>query len=511
MKLLADLHTHSKNSRFGHGKNTIEEMAIAANEIGLVEIGITDHGYAHFFRTSKQKLKRARQIVDEINEWSKTKVLLGVEADIISEDGTLDIDNDSLALLDILIVGYHKLIPTDFANFFGKTKKTAVAIKRCTNAFINAINRYPVTIISHLDSILTTNLYEIGKACYENNVLIEINNRHTKWNEKQMNELIDSGCMFVLSSDAHSREHVGDVDKAMEFITKYNIPSERIANVEFEENEKSEADKMYTVYKSVYEQLDSTKQKRQNEAEINANREISSNLSAEMEGELKKIAQEQGLHYQTPSRMIRETDDDKFFNDTIAGSASEYIKEDKFNNIREENNTIDVDDVQYSFEDDHPLLKDSFTDKFQALNSVIKQSEEGGLDKISDEEIDSLNLKSNHLESSQPAYQQLNSSSFNKSDMDNIKNLMAGSNPRMTIKKNDEQVGSSGAAFVQEQKMEPENIMQSISRAKPQLEKSSPQETSEQDKRQRKPAMKRGGRSGGAFVMIDNLIDDDKK
>ena len=67
MKLLADLHTHSKNSRFGHAKNTIEEMAIAANEMGLVEIAITDHGYSHFFRTSKQKLKQARAIVDDIN------------------------------------------------------------------------------------------------------------------------------------------------------------------------------------------------------------------------------------------------------------------------------------------------------------------------------------------------------------------------------------------------------------------------------------------------------------
>ena len=43
-------------------------MAIEANEIGLVEIGITDHGYQHFFRTSKEKLKQARKIVDDINK-----------------------------------------------------------------------------------------------------------------------------------------------------------------------------------------------------------------------------------------------------------------------------------------------------------------------------------------------------------------------------------------------------------------------------------------------------------
>ena len=60
MKLLADLHTHSTNSRFKHGKSSIEEMAIEANEVGLVEIGVTDHGYQHLFRTSKEKLKEAR-------------------------------------------------------------------------------------------------------------------------------------------------------------------------------------------------------------------------------------------------------------------------------------------------------------------------------------------------------------------------------------------------------------------------------------------------------------------
>ena len=31
----------------------------------------------------------------------------------------------------------------------------------------------------------------------------------------------------------------------------------------------------------------------------------------------------------------------------------------------------------YSFDDDHPLIKDAFADKFQALNSVIKQTEKG--------------------------------------------------------------------------------------------------------------------------------------
>lgn len=384
MKLLADLHTHTKNSRFKHGKSTIEEMALEANEIGLVEIGITDHGYSHFFRTTKDKLKEARVIVDEINKWSKTKVLLGVEADIISEDGTLDVDNETLSLLDILIISYHRMTSTNFANFFGFAKKTPEAKKKCTNAFVNAINRYPVTIVAHLDSILTTDLYEIGKACKENGTMVEINNRHTKWTEKQVEELIDSGCMFVVSSDAHTRENIGEVDNALDIIRKYNIPSERVANVEFEEDEKSELDKQYSAYHSVYEQL--AKEKRDKELVIDKKNktEITGKLSTEMEDELRKIAKEQGLEYKEYQHQVVEDGYIKNISEEdidLIAQAEEYINEQNFEEARnefEQNNedTEVVEEDRFSFDDNHPLLKGSFEERFQPFSKSVLGIEE---------------------------------------------------------------------------------------------------------------------------------------
>lgn len=520
MKLLADLHTHSKNSRFGHGKNSIEEMAIEANEVGLVEIGITDHGYAHFFRTSKNKLKEARKIIDEINEWSKTKVLLGVEADIISEDGTLDIDNETLAMLDILVVGYHRMIFTDFAGFFGKTKNTAEARQKCTNAFINAINKYPVTIVSHLDSVLTTDLYEIGKVCRERGTLVEINNRHTKWSEKQMDDLIASGCLFVVSSDAHARKQVGVVDRALEYIKKYNIPSERVANIEFSEEEKSERDKAFTVYQSMYDQLESTKKKKE-ETEQNMISREGGNLSDEMERELKKIANEKGFDYHPVKRdVVVEQDEKSLFDENLIGQAENYIKEDKFNSFREENESVDLDDdlddVQFSFDDDHPLVKDEFADKFQSINSVIKQSQ----DAAESQSIDAEDYKSNNLgDASLSAYEQLSSSNLNREDMQSLKNLMTGStsNGRITIEKNDsnylnkEQNTKSENGNTQK-KIAPEDFMGSITQTG--LSKQSkPLESAGETKTSAKPLSntKKTNRRGGAFIVMDNLIGDDKK
>ena len=44
MILTADYHTHTP---YSHGKNTIEENVARAKEIGLQQIGITDHGFSH--------------------------------------------------------------------------------------------------------------------------------------------------------------------------------------------------------------------------------------------------------------------------------------------------------------------------------------------------------------------------------------------------------------------------------------------------------------------------------
>lgn len=568
MKLLADLHTHSKNSRFNHGKNTIEEMAIAANEMGLVEIGITDHGYAHFFRTTKAKIRQARKIVDEINTWSKTKVLLGIEADIISEDGTLDIDNETLAKLDILVVGYHKMIFTDFANFFGKTPRTPEARKKCTNAFINAINKYPVTMVSHLDSILKTDLYEIGKVCRQRGTLVEINNRHNKWTEKQIDDLIASGCLFAVSSDAHSREKVGDVDRALEFIRKYNIPSERVANVEFSEEEKSEADRQFTAYQSVYEQLAKNRKEKEEAIEVKKKTEITGQLSDEMEKALKDIATEKGLDYQEKKQETVEEEYMKNMTDEeieLLHQAEEYIRQCKLKAMQAEydkNHAVNQE-PEYSFDDDHPLVNDKFEDKFQAINGVIRESKretllnktefnqeyrgvarqtanhdeakpnfdlqsnlnqyqnvQSGANDFSSgygEQINNLQsqdeYRSNYVQnnnSSASVFDQLNTSSLNGANLQSLKNLMNEGNSNAGFEKNinsqERQVETQKPSF---KKPEPENFMDSITQTR--LAKGVNQEKEPEKKPvQRKNVQKNKG-NHGAFIVVDNLIDNGEK
>lgn len=469
MRILADFHTHSKNSRWFHGKNTIEEMVIAANELGLEEIAITDHGYNHLFRTDKRKIAEARKTVDEINKWSKTKVLLGIEADIIAEDGTIDVDNETLSYLDILIVGYHRMIKTDFASFWGRQEDSEQAKQKATNAFVNAINKYPVTIVSHLDSILTTDLYEIGRACSEKGVMVEINNRHCDWDEDQINDLLASDCMFVVSSDAHRREDVGNVSHAMNIVKKYQIPSEKVANLEFSHNEMSDDDKEMNVYFSIYKQKLREKEEEDRVREEKRKTEFSEQLSDEMEKALQDIAREKGLNYK--SKKSEEESGGVSFGlenkltveeEDLIKQANEYIQNNSLNefdtqNMKLENNdeinlidensseNIEQNDVEKDKQQtDEVIIEDEPEKKSLTENEVVdilntakqtsaKPKKNVSFNTISIEEIDAGNKKQNVKSNNKPT---------NKNDIAGLVKSALGENKEGVEQKSTTKVNS---------------------------------------------------------------------
>jgi len=285
MRLTADYHIHSNNSKFKISKISVEEIARKANSLGLKEVAVSDHGYKHFFACNKSNLFEVRKKINELNLSMGTKVLLGFEADIISSDGTLDIDDQTLEIVDVLIIGYHKMIKTDFASIFGGQKKSYQAIQLATDAYINAINRYDVSIVAHAGCDLKLDLLKLGEVCAKNGVLFELNNKHLNYNEKDIENLIKSGCSFVVSSDAYKEEDIGRVDKVFDFIKKYNIPPERIVNVEFEEDYKNELDLEIEDDLSRYREIIKEKYGEANESQ----------LSDETEEELRKIALQKGI------------------------------------------------------------------------------------------------------------------------------------------------------------------------------------------------------------------------
>ena len=64
------------------------------------------------------------------------------------------------------------------------------------------------------------------------NTLIELNTRHFNFSSEDIRDMLETGVNFIVSSDAHRACRIGCVDNALEMVKKYNIPTERIVNID---------------------------------------------------------------------------------------------------------------------------------------------------------------------------------------------------------------------------------------------------------------------------------------
>lgn len=243
MKIIGDYHTHTI---YSHGKGTIRENVEAAIEKGLKEIAICDHGPAHYlYGVRKSQLFKMREEIDRLNEEYKNKgirILLGVEANVIGYDGTIDVDDDILNIIDILLLGYHYgVTPKSFKDGLFMYMINPLSkilpiykyriIEKNTEALIKAINKYPVDIITHPDSKVKLNIEKIGEVAFEKGVALEINSNHSQLSIENIKIALKTGVDFCINSDAHDPKNVGNVDDGIKRAKKANIPIDRIRNL----------------------------------------------------------------------------------------------------------------------------------------------------------------------------------------------------------------------------------------------------------------------------------------
>lgn len=220
--MLSDLHIHTIAS--GHAFSTIDEVAKTASEKGLKVIAITDHGPAMPGGAHEYYFWNLRTVPDELYG---VRVLKGVEANIIDTDGTLDLGEDILKMLDLVTVALHPYIGYDGLTVSDNTKTLLKVFK---NPYVNVL-AHPGNPIFPLD-------YErvIEKALHCN-VLMEINNSSKQIRAgsfencvKIANIINEKKAYTVLGSDAHYKTEVGNLSNAILIAEKGGIPKEKILN-----------------------------------------------------------------------------------------------------------------------------------------------------------------------------------------------------------------------------------------------------------------------------------------
>ena len=93
---------------YSDGRNSIEEMALAAEAMGMTYLTITDHSpSAHYARgVGFDRLRAQWDEIARVQELVKIKLLKGTESDIL-EDGSLDYPDHFLEQFDIIIASIH--------------------------------------------------------------------------------------------------------------------------------------------------------------------------------------------------------------------------------------------------------------------------------------------------------------------------------------------------------------------------------------------------------------------
>jgi len=105
------VHCHTT---YSDGKHTIEEMAQAADAMGMKYLTITDHSPTAFYAggVTVDRLKRQWEEIDEVQERVKVKLLKGTESDIVA-NGSLDYPDAILEQFDVIVASIHSRYKMD--------------------------------------------------------------------------------------------------------------------------------------------------------------------------------------------------------------------------------------------------------------------------------------------------------------------------------------------------------------------------------------------------------------
>ena len=106
-----------------------------------------------------------------------------------------------------------------------------IGVKKTTRAYLAAIDKYDIDIISHPGYAVECDLIQLGRACRDRGILFEINQKHKEQSPDMLRRVAETGCKFVISSDAHRAEDVAQVNTALQKALEAGLTSREIVNL----------------------------------------------------------------------------------------------------------------------------------------------------------------------------------------------------------------------------------------------------------------------------------------
>ena len=190
---------HSHTFTYSDGLNSVDEMVIMAGRTGIRKFAITDHSISHLRQHDIEKKTSASCVRFRWkNIHNDVKVIFGVEADLISENGRVDFLNYSKTR-DFVILSAHRHV------YQGDPEKI-------TEGYIKALERHheEIDCIGHLCANYfgkEVNVERVVDAANHFNVPVELNCANLafgKTNMEKLNQMLGMVDRIYVNSDSHT-------------------------------------------------------------------------------------------------------------------------------------------------------------------------------------------------------------------------------------------------------------------------------------------------------------------
>ncbi len=217
------VHCHTT---YSDGRNTIEQMALAADALGIEYLTITDHSPSAFYAqgVAIDQLKKQWDEIAEVQSRVKVRLLRGTESDILA-DGALDYPDPILEQLDIVIASIHSRHKMD------ETAMTARLIRAMEHPAFKIWGHPLGRLLLRRDPV-PCRIEEILDVIARSRAAIEISGDPVRMElePRLIRSARQRGIRFVVSVDAHSTRALRYVDLGVMLARRGGVAASEVLN-----------------------------------------------------------------------------------------------------------------------------------------------------------------------------------------------------------------------------------------------------------------------------------------
>lgn len=224
MKIIADTHTHTIIS--GDAFSTLLENIHMAARRGMKYLCTTEHVCSALYNAPRPEYFRSLHALPR--RWEDVEIVRGVEANVIDDEGRVDMPDDMMNWLEWVIASMHTsaLPPRD--------------ARAHTRAWIGVAKNPAIDVIGHIDDHrFAFDVDTVVRAFADYGKIVEVNEQSAvvrPGSEALLQAVLEAcvkyGVPIVVCSDAHFVDKVARFDRSVARLEAMGFPEDRILNAD---------------------------------------------------------------------------------------------------------------------------------------------------------------------------------------------------------------------------------------------------------------------------------------